>query len=161
MSGPGYELEPFLGQVLSLSLCLSLFSSLALPQFGLLSPISSLRLSAGHSGLVLTLRIDDATHASLSSPAGWWQMRASGLLLCWELLLGTYSVGFFFFFFLFLPVMLPSEIPKLPHRPACERVSYCLETSPSRLLPQLRSPSLTLLSLFLSFIFCPSSFQRE
>ena len=51
---------------------------------------------------------------------------------------------------------------KTPHRPACERVSYCLETSPPSRLPlQVRSPSLTLLSLFLSFIFCLTSFQRE
>ena len=50
--------------------------------------------------------------------------------------------------------MLPSEIPK-PHRPAGERVSWCLETSPlSQLPPWDRSPSLTLMSLFLSFIFC-------
>ena len=41
------------------------FSSLEIPQFGLLSHISFLRLS---SGLVLTLRTDDAAPASLSSP---------------------------------------------------------------------------------------------
>ena len=57
--------------------------------------------------------------------------------------------------------MLPSEILK-PHRPAGERVSWCLETSPpSQLPPQVGSPSLTLVSLFLSFIFCPTSFWRE
>ena len=70
-----------------------------------------------------------------------------------------FSVSFFFFFF-FL-VMLPSEIPK-PPRHAPERVSYCVETSPPSSLPcQDRSLSLTLLSIFLSFIFCPTSFQRE
>ena len=38
--------------------------------------------------------------------------------------------------------MLPSEIPKLPQRPTCGRVSCCVETSPpSRLPPQNRSPS--------------------
>ena len=58
--------------------------------------------------------------------------------------------------------MSPSEIPKLPHRPACERVSYCVETSPaSQLPPQDGSPSLDLLPLFLSFIFCSTSFRRE
>ena len=31
-------------------------------------------------------------------PARWWQTWASGLLLCWQLWLGAYSVGFFFFF---------------------------------------------------------------
>ena len=88
------------------------------------------------------------------APTPWWWMPASGLLLCWQLRLGTYSV---------VPprpllVMLPSEIPKFPHRPAYERVSYYLETSPSRLPPQDWSPSLTLLSLLLSFISRPTSF---
>ena len=48
------------------------FFSLAIPQFGLLSCVSSLILSPGHSGLVLTLRAhyaaDYAAHASPSSP---------------------------------------------------------------------------------------------
>ena len=42
--------------------------SLAISWFGLLCHISSLRLSLGHSSLVLTLRKDDAAWASLSSP---------------------------------------------------------------------------------------------
>ena len=41
---------------------------LVIPQFGLLSHISSLRLSSGHSGPVLTLGTDDAARTSLSSP---------------------------------------------------------------------------------------------
>ena len=45
------------------------------------------------------------------APAHWWWKRVSGLLLHWELQLGTYSVGFFFFFH--LHVILPSEIPNL------------------------------------------------
>ena len=49
-----------------------------------------------------------------------------------------------------------------PHRPASERVSWCLETSPLLQHPPWDgSPSLTLLSICLSFIFCPISFQRE
>ena len=40
-------------------------------------------------------------------------MRASGLLLHWQLQLGGGGVCFFFF----LLVMLPSEIPKLPTDP--------------------------------------------
>ena len=39
--------------------------------------------------------------------------QAPGLLLQWELQLGTKSMGFIYLFF-FLLVMLPSEIPKLP-----------------------------------------------
>ena len=50
---------------------------------------------------------------------------------------------------------------KTPHKPGGERVSWCLETSPSRLCPQDGSPSMTFLSLFLSFIFCPTPFWRE
>ena len=40
--------------------------SLAIPRFGLLAHVSSLRLSSGHSGPVLTL--SNAARASLSSP---------------------------------------------------------------------------------------------
>ena len=39
--------------------------------------------------------------------------------------------------------------------------SWCLETSLLRLFPRGGSLSLTLLSLFLSFIFCPTSFWRQ
>ena len=66
-------------------------------------------------------------------------------------------------FSLFFPpsyVALPDSKPF--HRPTGKRVSWYLETSPpSWLPPQDRSLSLTLLALFLSFIFCPSSFWRE
>ena len=51
-------------RLFSLSLFLSL--SLAIPQSGLLSHVSSLRLPSGNSGPVLTL--SNAAHASLSSP---------------------------------------------------------------------------------------------
>ena len=54
----------FAGIVLSLSLFFSL--SLAIPQFGLLSHISSLRLSSGCSGPVFTL--SNTARASLFSP---------------------------------------------------------------------------------------------
>ena len=69
-------------------------------------------------------------------------------------------MGFFFFFF--LPVMLPSEIPKLLIDPPVRGFAgvwklILLHDS----LPWDRSPFLTLLSLFLSFIFCPTSFRRQ
>ena len=54
----------FLGKVLSLSLFFSL--SPAIPQFGLVSHVSSLRLSSGRSGPVLTL--SNEACASLFSP---------------------------------------------------------------------------------------------
>ena len=56
----------FTGIVLSLSLSLSLFTSLALPQFGLLSQVSSLRLPFRAFGPVLTL--SNAACGSLFSP---------------------------------------------------------------------------------------------
>ena len=56
-------IKVFRGKVLSLS-----FFLFGDPQFGLLSHVSSLRLSSGHSGLVLTLSTDDADRTSLSSP---------------------------------------------------------------------------------------------
>ena len=83
--------------------------SLAIPQFGLLSHVSSFRLSSGHSGVVLTLSMQPVPPCQ--ALAGWWWPQASGLLLHWQLQLGMYSVGFFCFFP--LQVMLPSEIPKL------------------------------------------------
>ena len=90
------------------------FLSLATPKFGLLSHVSSLRLLSGHSGPVLTL--SNAAHASLFSPC---------LLVVDESLWATSLLavavrciicGFYLFIF-FLPVMLPSEIPKLPTDP--------------------------------------------
>ena len=84
------------------------------------------------------------------APACWWQTRVTGLVLHWQLRI---LWGFLFP----LSVMLPSEIP---HRPTCERVSYCLESSPpSGSLPRTGRCPLTLVSLF--FIFCPTSFRRK
>ena len=77
------------------SCSLSFFLSLWLPtQFGLLSHLSSLRLSSGHSGLVLNLCMQPVPLCP--DPTRWWRLLKFGLLLCWELRLGTYSVGFLF-----------------------------------------------------------------
>ena len=68
-----------------------------------------------------------------------------------ELLLGSLSVGFDYLFF--LPVMLPSVLPRLSTYSAVS-VSWCLETSLFLRLPSWEGAlSLPLLSLFLSFIF--------
>ena len=95
------------------------------------------------------------------APACWWPIQASGLLLHWQFQLGTYFVGFFLFAFFLSPSFLAFWDSETPYRPTYERVSYHLETSPSRLPHQDGSLSLTLLFLFLSFIFCPTSFWRE
>jgi len=123
--------------------------------FGLLSQVSSLRLLSGHSGPVLTL--SSAAHASLFFPRllvvdmNVWATSPLGIVV-------RHIICGFYLFIFFLPVILPSEIPKLPTDP------------PVREFPLLRLPPqdgylyLTLLSLFLSFIkdiFCPTSFQRQ
>ena len=66
------------------------------------------------------------------------------------------------FYLFFPPGYVALWDPKTPHRPGCERASYCVETFPTSWLPPWDgSTSLSLLSLFLSFIFCPTSFQRQ
>ena len=60
------------------------------------------------------------------APTYWCWTLVSGLLLCWQLWLGTYSVRFFFF----SPSYVALWDSKTPHRLTCERVSYCVETSP-------------------------------
>ena len=104
------RLELFTGKF---SLSLFIFSfSLTIPQFGLLSHIRSLRLPSGHSGPVLTL--SNAPCTSLFSPrllvvdASIWATPPLGFVVRHVI------YGFYLFFF---PVMLPSEIPKLPTDP--------------------------------------------
>ena len=83
------------------------------------------------------------------APACWWQMQVSGLLLYWQLWLGVYSVGFFFFS---SPCYVALWDSKTPHRPSGERVSWCLETSfktPS--LGQFSVPN-SFVSIFISYI---------
>ena len=59
------------------------------------------------------------------------------------------------------PVRLPSEIQKLPPDPPLRGFRGVWKLTLLRLPSQDGSPSLALLSLFLSFIFCPTSFQRQ
>lgn len=86
--------------------------SLIILQFGLLSHISSLRLSSGHSGPVLSLRTVDAAHISLPSS---YSLAAEGSVCATSPPLLVVAVRHIFCVFLFsLLVMLPFEIPKLP-----------------------------------------------
>ena len=84
------RLEPFAGKFSFF------FFSLDIPHFGLLSHLNSLRLSSGHSGPVLVRSMQPMPPCPVS--ICWWQRRAPGPLLCWQLWLGAYSVGLFFFF---------------------------------------------------------------
>ena len=141
----------------SLSVVPLFFLSLAVPQFGLLSHISSLRLPSGHSGLVPN--INSAARTSLFIPhllvvdANVWA--TSRLRVSVRRIIS----GFYLFIF-FLPVMLPSEIPKLPTDlpvkgfPGVWKLLFYNSVWD-------RSSSLILLSLSLSFIFCPTSLRRQ
>ena len=132
-----------------------------IPQFGLLSHVSFLRLSSAHLGPVLTLSTDDAASASLSI---FYLLVADVSLWATSLLavaVRCVFCGVCVCVCVFSPSYVVLSDSKTHHRPVCERVS-CLETShPSQLPLQDGVPSLTLLSLFLSFIFCPTSFLRE
>ena len=93
-----------------------------------------------------------------SAPTCWWWMWAAG---------GTFLLGVAFrhvicgFYLFFLPVRLPSEIWKLPPDPPVRGFPGVWKHLLLRLPFWDGSRSLALLSLFLSFIFCPTSFQRQ
>ena len=142
------------GKVLSLSfLFFFFFSPLAIPWVGLLSHVGSLRLPS-HSGLLLTL--SNAVWTSLFSPC----LLVVDTSVCATSPLGVAVRRVICGFYLFFPPGSDALCAsKTPRRPACERVSWCLETSLLQLPPRDRAPSLTLLSLFLSFIFFLPPFE--
>ena len=119
--------------------------SLAIPQFGLLSHISSLRLSLGYSGLVLSLSMEP--EPPCPAPACWWQSQASGLHPCWELGLGAYSVGFFSSWLYCLLRFQNSS-------PTCQwEVSCFLETSMTPSPGRVSIPNSSFVSLSFFFFF--------
>ena len=86
-----------------------------------------------------------------SAPACYWQMQASGLLLCWELWLVCV-----FYLFIFLPIMFPPEIPKLPTYPLVRGFPgiwklLLIHNS----LPRMGLCSLPLLFLYLLYFVLP------
>ena len=129
---------------------------LCIPQFKLLSHVSSLRLPSWHSGLVLTL--SNTARSSLFSPH---------LLVADASVWGPFLMGVAFrcvtsvFYLFFLPVRLPSKIQKLPQYPPVRGFPGVWKVPLLRLPSWDRCPPLALLSLFLSLIFCPNSFQRQ
>ena len=89
-----------------------------------------------------------------SAPACWWQMQGLGVAVK-HMICG-------FDLFIFPPSYVALWDSKARYRPTGESVSWYLEASLFLRLPYWDgSPSLPLLSLFLSFIFCPTSFWRQ
>ena len=93
-----------------------------------------------------------------SAPSCWWHLQASGVLFCWEFFFRHVICEFYLFF---LSVIVPSKIQKLPPDPLVRGFPGVWKLPLLRLPSQDGSLSLTLLSLFLSFIFCPTSFWRH
>ena len=84
-------------------------------------------------------------------------MWVSGLFLCWQLLLDGYSVGFIFFSRLCYPLRFQNSTQARLWDGFLLFGSFSSCTTPSQ--GQVSIPNS--LSLFLSFIFCPTSFWRE
>ena len=80
------------------------------------------------------------------------------LLLCWGSYRRARNVRVLIVYLFFLPVMLPSVLPKLGTDSAVRRFPGVWKLL-SRLPSRDGTPSLPLLSLFLSFIFFPTSFR--
>ena len=93
-----------------------------------------------------------------SAPTCWWRVRASG---------GTFLLGVAFrheicgFYLLFLPDRLPFKIWKLPPDLPVRGLPGVWKLPLLWLPSRDGSPSLALLSLFLCFLICPTSFQRQ
>ena len=106
---------------------------------------------------VLPLFLSNAARSSPLSPH---------LLVADASVWGTFLLGVVFhvicgFYLFFLPVRLPSEIQKLPPDLPVRGFPGVWKLRLLRLHPPDGSPSLALLSLFLSFIFFPTSFRRQ
>ena len=132
-------------------LCLIAFRKLAIPQSGLLAQVSSLRLPYSKQ---CSPRLP--AQPPLAS-GGYRRLRGFST--------GGVTVGLIiygFYLFIFPPCYIVLCASKARHRLGSESVSWCLETPLFLRLPsQDGAPSLPLLSHFLSFIFFPTSFQRQ
>ena len=96
------------------------------------------------------------------APTCYWQVQASVLLLHWGSYCWAHNLWVLIIYLFSLPVMLPSEVPRLAtDSPVRVFPGVWKHLSFLRLPSQDGSPSLPLLSLFLSFIFFPTSFRRQ
>ena len=134
------------------------FCGIAIPQSGLLSPVSSLALRAFRLG---PYSKQCSPHLPAQSPLVCGRCRR---LRCFsaESYPWFRNLWVLIIYLFFLPVMLPSEVPRLTtDSPVRVFPGVWKLLSFLRLPSRDGSPSLPLLSLFLSFIFCPTSFRRQ
>ena len=133
-----------------------------IPPSGVLAQVSSLWLPSGHLGPILKEQCSPRLPAQPPLASGGCRCLHSfsargvtvGLVIC--------GVYLFIYLFIYPPCYVALCASKARHRLGSESVSWCLETSLFLRLPsQDGAPSLPLLSLFLSFIFFPTSFQRQ
>ena len=110
---------------------------------------------------VLILSTDDAAHTSLPSPCS-----LVGDASIWATSPQTVVVrrvfyGFVLFCFVFLPVMLPSEVPKLPIDPPVREITVWKLLLHSSLHQEDGSPSLTLCLSFCLLYFALPPFKEN
>ena len=86
-------------------------------------------------------------------------MQASALLLCWGSYRWARNLWVLIIYLVFLPVMLPSVLPRLATDSAVRVFPGVWKPLFLRLPSQDGAPSLPLLSLFLSFIFFLPPFE--
>ena len=129
----------------------------AIPQSGLLSQVSSLRLPLGHSGPGPYSK-QCSPRLSAQPPLASGGCRRPHCFPAGGVTVGHIICGFYLF--VFPPDYIALCGSKACHRFSSESVSWCLETSLFLRLPSWdRAPSLLLLSLFLSFIFFLPHFE--
>ena len=135
----------------------------AIPQSDLLAQVSSLRLPSGHScspSPRCAYSKQCSRHLPSQPPLASGGCRCLCCFLAGGVTIGLVICGFNYLF-IFPPCYVALCASKARHRLSSESVSWCLETSLFLRLPSWdRAPSLPLLSLFLSFIFFPTSFRR-
>ena len=142
MSRSSCTLEPFTGKFS--------FFSLEIPQFGFLSHVNSLRFSSGLSGWVLTLSTDYVARTCLYSPHS---LVVDVSVWTTSLLAVAVRCIFCGVFFFLLPVMSP-QIHLWEGFQLFGNFSFTTLSPGWFSFPNF-------LFLFLSFIFCPTSFWRE
>ena len=128
----------------------------AIPQSGLLSQVSSLRLPSGHSGPVLTLRMQPVPPCPAPACGGcrhlccfYTEGATVGLIICG------------FYLFIFPPGYVTLCGSKARHRLSSESVSWYLETSIffKTPFPGLTSIPTSFVSLFIFYIFFLPPFE--